>query len=187
MTAALALFQHLRLPAPWNPVPKGSRLPVLIYGGSSSVGAFALKFAKLSNLNPIITVAGGGADFVESLHAADYIVDYRKKNVVADVKKILEDEHVRLYHGFDAVSDPNSRKNVIGVLDREGPEPGKITMVDPPEPSEPEPPQGIEFGRVFVASAYGEAHKWCSEDEARVHHDFAYVFYRFVAPSPQML
>jgi NADPH:quinone reductase-like Zn-dependent oxidoreductase len=183
MTAALALYQHLGLPAPWNPVPKGKRVALLIYGGSSAVGTFALKFAKLSGLSPIITIAGGGADFVKSVGAADYIVDYRKNNVVADVQKILDDEGVKLYHAFDAISEHDSWKHVIEILNKDGPEPGKITMVDPPEPVVPEWPHGIEFSRVFVSSAYGEPHKWCDEEEARVHRDFAYVFYRFVTPT----
>ncbi|OCT54174.1 Protein TOXD [Cladophialophora carrionii] len=180
MTAALALYQHLGLPAPWNPVSKGKRVPLLIYGGSSAVGTFALKFAKLSGLSPIITIAGGGADFVRSINAADYIVEYRKKNVVADVQRILDDEGVKLHHAFDAISEHDSWKHVLDLLDKKGSEPGKIVMVDPPEPVVPEWPQGIEFGRVFVSSAYGESHRWCNEEEAKVHRDFAYVFYRYM-------
>lgn len=41
MTAAVALFQHLRLPSPWKPVPQGQTFPVLIYGGASAVGSYA--------------------------------------------------------------------------------------------------------------------------------------------------
>lgn len=182
MTAALALCQHLGLTAPWNPIPTGRRVPILIYGGASAVGAFALKFAKLSNLGPIITIAGSGADFVASLGAADYIVDYRKNSVVADVKKILDGEGVKLYYAFDAISNNTSWKHVVDILDKNGPEPGKIVMVDPPEPM-PQWPQGIEFGRVFVASAYGQPHNFCDAEEAKVHRDFAYVFYRCVVHS----
>lgn len=180
MTAALAMYQHLGLPVPWNPGPKGQKVPVLIYGGSSAVGASALKFAQLSNLSPIITVAGSGAEFVESLKAADYIVDYRKGNVVGDIKKILEDEKVKLLHAFDAISEHHSWEHIIEVLDKRGPAPGKITMVDPPEPM-PQWPEGIEFGRVFVASAYGAAHSLRSEEEAAHDQDFAYVFYRYMS------
>lgn len=179
MTAALALYQHLGLPAPWNPVPKGKRVPILVYGGASAVGAFALKFAKLSNLGPIITIAGSGADFVTSLNAADYIVDYRKNNVVEDVKKILDEENVKLYHAFDAISNNTSWKHVVDILGKDGPQPGKILMVDPPE-TMPQWPKGIEFGRVFVSSAYGQAHNYCDAEKAKVHRDFAYAFYRFV-------
>jgi NADPH2:quinone reductase len=86
MTTALALYQHLKIPPPWNPVPKGEKFPLLIYGGASAVGAFALKLAKLSNCNPIITVAGRGIPFVESLNIADIIVDYRSGNVTSEIK-----------------------------------------------------------------------------------------------------
>ncbi|KAJ9136989.1 GroES-like protein [Coniochaeta hoffmannii] len=40
MTAALALYQHLRLPLPT--VPGQKDIPILIYGGASAVGAYAL-------------------------------------------------------------------------------------------------------------------------------------------------
>jgi NADPH:quinone reductase len=89
MTAALALHQHLGIPPPWRPVSQGSNYPVLIYGGASAVGAFALKLAKLSNCNPIITVAGNGIQFVESLKAADAIIDYRAGDVPTQIKKLL--------------------------------------------------------------------------------------------------
>ena len=179
MTAALALYQHLGLPTPWHPVPKGRHVPVLIYGGSSAVGAYALKFAKLSNLNPIITVAGSGADFVKSLGAADYIVDYRKGHVVEDVKKILKEKDLKLYHAFDAICEHQSWEHITDILDKEGPQPGKINMVDPPEPMS-HWPQGIEFSRTFVSSAYGAAHSFRSEEEAAHDRDFAYIFYRYV-------
>jgi len=41
MTAALGLFQELDLPTPLHPATE--KIPVVIYGGSSAVGAFALK------------------------------------------------------------------------------------------------------------------------------------------------
>lgn len=85
MTAAIALYQALQLPLPTVAGPKD--IPVLIYGGSSAVGAFALQLAKLSGLNPIITVAGGGIEFVKSLDAATHIIDYRKGNVADEVLK----------------------------------------------------------------------------------------------------
>lgn len=87
MTAALAIYQGLKLPTPWNPAPRGQKLPVLIQGGSSTVGAYALKFSKLSGPSPIITVAGSGIDFAQSLKAAGYIVDYQKGNVAADIQE----------------------------------------------------------------------------------------------------
>ena len=51
-------------------------------------------------------------------------------------------------------------------------------MVDPSDPTMLDWPRGTDFNPVFVASNYGEPHKWCNEEEAKVHRDFAYGFYR---------
>lgn len=77
-TASLALYRSLALPPPWHPTTE--RTPLLIYGGSSAVGAFAIKLASRSNLHPIIAVAGAGAKYVSSLLDAsrgDTVIDYR--------------------------------------------------------------------------------------------------------------
>lgn len=182
MTAALALYQHLGLPAPWNPVPKGHEFPVLIYGGSSAVGAFALKFAKLSNLNPIITVAGSGIEFVKSLCAADYIVDYRDGHVPATIKKILDGRQLKLMHAFDAICEHDSWNHIIDVLDKTGPVVAKLNMVDPPEPI-PQWPAGVGFSRTFISAAYGVAYAQRNPEEAAYDRDFAYIFYRWVSSS----
>ncbi|KIW14450.1 hypothetical protein PV08_07234 [Exophiala spinifera] len=184
MTAALALYQGLKLPLPWTPVPKGQHLPVLIYGGSSAVGAYALKFAKLSGLHPIITVAGSGIDFVRSLDCADYIVDYRRGNVAGEIRKILDDAAeggpLKLRHAFDAICEHGSWDHICEVLDKDGPSPGQLNMVDPPTPV-PQWPQGIEMKRTFVSTAYGVKHSLCSDEEAARDRDFAYVFYRYMS------
>ena len=51
---------------------------MLVYGGSSAVGAFAIKLAVASNLHPIVAAAGAGGDYVSSL------LDHSKGDVVVD-------------------------------------------------------------------------------------------------------
>lgn len=192
MTAALALYQHLGLPLPWSTSKSTDSVPVLIYGGASAVGAFALKFAKLSGLSPIITVAGNGIDYVQSLNAATHIVDYRNNNVVEDIVAALAGK--KLSHAFDAISSKGSWKNIIAVLTdarNGGGAGGHINMVDPPSsnpfPTHPEGPsdwgfpENIEFSRTFVSSAYGVKHLYRTEDEARKDGEFAYVWYRYMS------
>ncbi|KAH7074138.1 putative zinc binding dehydrogenase [Paraphoma chrysanthemicola] len=192
MTAALALYQHLDLPVPWATTGSAQNTPVLIYGGASTVGAFALKLAKLSGLGPIITVAGNGIDFVKSLDAATHIIDYRKGNVVEDVLAALDVKP--LLHAFDAISNKSSWKHILAVFTDERNGGGKgtahINMVDPPSsnpfPTSPEGPAdwgfppSVRFSRTFVSSAYGKAHMYRNEEEAKKDGDFAYVFYRYL-------
>lgn len=78
LTASLALFRSLGLPQPWSPAD--SPAPLLIYGGSSAVGAFAIKLAAKSNLHPIIAVTGAGSSYVSTLldpSKGDTVIDYR--------------------------------------------------------------------------------------------------------------
>lgn len=81
-TAAIALYIDLGFRAPWETPAKSDdvaieekekheKVPILIYGISSAVGAFAAKFARLSGYGPIIGVAGRAKEFAESL--SDYV------------------------------------------------------------------------------------------------------------------
>ncbi|KAJ9123656.1 hypothetical protein QFC24_003427 [Naganishia onofrii] len=117
MTSALGLFVNLKLPTPLLPATEPQ--PLLIYGAASAVGAYAIKFAKLANIHPIIGVAGSGGDFAKSI-GCDVIVDYRKGNVVEDIKKALK-EHAngqKLLRVYDAISEHGSGDHINAVADQ---------------------------------------------------------------------
>ena len=127
MTAALGLYQRLGLPLPW--LPAQECLPLAIYGASSAVGAFAVKLASLSNIHPLICIAGRGSSFVETLldrSKGDTIIDYRdgKDAVVSGIKSSLNGK--KLQYAFDAVGDNGSYQNLAEVMGGDG---GKITVV----------------------------------------------------------
>lgn len=74
----VALYHHLALPFPWRPAQEA--IPLVIYGGSTAVGSFAIKLARRSNIHPIIAVAGRGASYIQQFldpSKGDCIVDYR--------------------------------------------------------------------------------------------------------------
>jgi NADPH2:quinone reductase len=128
MTAALGLYQRLGLSPPW--LPAQDRLPLVVYGAASAVGAFAVKLATLSNIHPIVCVAGRGKGYVETLidrSKGDTIVDYRDGNagVVKGLQQAL-DGGERLKYTFDAVSDKGSYQNLMQVMDLTD---GRITLV----------------------------------------------------------
>ncbi|RDW66295.1 hypothetical protein BP6252_09930 [Coleophoma cylindrospora] len=132
MTAAVGLYNRLGLPEPWKPTT--TPIPLVVYGGASAVGAFAIKLAQVSNIHPIIAVAGNGQTFVETLisrEKGDTIVDYRKGDqaVIAGIKEALQKAGAsELRYAFDAVSEHNSFQNLSEVLAAEG---SKITLVLP--------------------------------------------------------
>jgi NADPH:quinone reductase-like Zn-dependent oxidoreductase len=167
MTAALGLFSsdRLALPTPINPATEP--IPLVVYGGASAVGAFAIQLAQRSNIHPIIAVAGGGATLVEKYldrSKGDTIVDYRQGNdaVVAGIKAALAGKPLR--YAFDAVSEAekSSFANLYKVLEPQG---SKMTVVLHPDPAKP---TGITQSQTQV----GDAHK--------NQKDLAFVFFRLI-------
>lgn len=120
MTAALGMYYNLRLPYAWTPTDTPT--PLIIYGGSSAVGGFAIKLAKLSNIHPIIAVAGAGAPFVEKLidrSKGDTIVDYRRGDSAVTSGILEAVKHAgcdKVEYAFDATTDKNSWSNIAGAL-----------------------------------------------------------------------
>lgn len=145
-TAAIALFARLGLPDPWQSVDtsihrrQACKGGVLVYGGSTAVGAFAIKLLKHTGIHPIIAVAGKGVDYVRSLMdpaQGDAVVDYRKgsESLVRELREVIPKDGKLLY-ALDAVSDYGSDSNIAQVLDPEGSYthifPGKVYESLPP-------------------------------------------------------
>jgi NADPH2:quinone reductase len=108
LTAAVGLYEsrNLGLNNPWDPAI--NETPLVVYGGASAVGAYAIQLAKKSKIRPIITVAGRGIPFVEGIidrSKGDTIVDYRDGDeaVVEGIKKALGGK--KLFYAYDAVSE----------------------------------------------------------------------------------
>ncbi|KAK5677675.1 hypothetical protein LTS10_009558 [Elasticomyces elasticus] len=85
LTTALLMFKGKPLPTPWNPAPGLTRTPLLVYGASSAVGAFAVKLAKLANIHPIIAVADPA-------------------KLLQNIKQIADDIH----YAADAIGSPET-------------------------------------------------------------------------------
>lgn len=141
--------QQLRLPNAWTPATEST--PLVVYGGASAVGAFVIQFAQKSNIHPIITVAGNGAQFVEGLidrSKGDTIVDYRKgdDHVIQGIKDALKGQ--KLLHAYDAISEKGSHVN-LGKVVSPG---GVITTVLPAD--DELIPDGISLLRTMVASVH---------------------------------
>lgn len=88
-----------------------STIPLIINGAGSSVGAFALKLAKLNpSISPIIVTAGAGASFAKEL-GADVVLDYRLSSIAEDLASALGGK--KILHIFDAA---NSAKSIAYLL-----------------------------------------------------------------------
>ncbi|KAI9716470.1 MAG: hypothetical protein M1812_005365 [Candelaria pacifica] len=184
MTAAIALYQNLQLPEPWRPTK--NPLPLVIYGASTAVGSFAIKLAQLSNIHPIIAVAGRGEKYVETLisrEKGDTIIDYRNGDeaIVQGIKTALEQngiDEVKL--ALDSVAEKGSYQNLCKILKKS--EGSKITMVLPPKDPANEIPKAIEFSLTMV----GNSHKAVDPDseEGKLgfktgNREFSFLWFRF--------
>lgn len=173
-TAAVGLYQRLGLPLPWNPATRP--IPLVIYGGATSVGAFAIKLARLSNIHPIITVAGNGIPFVETLidtTKGDTVVDYRHGDeaVRAGIRKAAGNNPIA--YAFDAVSEGGSVENIFDVLEKKSSKVTTVLRVD-----QDKIPSGIEHVFTYV----GTVHKAPSQPGAVLGDaEFGHVIYRFLA------
>ena len=166
MTAAVGLYVRLGLPQPFTPPSKP--IPLVIYGGASAVGAYAIKLARHSGIHPLICVAGKGSSFVETLidsSKGDVIIDYRKGDdaVVQGIKDAIPAGQKLLY-AFDAVSEKGSYVNCGKVLSPEG---GKLTLVLPVKDASGIP-QGVEKSQTMVGTVFN------------TDHDFGYAWFRMI-------
>ncbi|KIJ39260.1 hypothetical protein M422DRAFT_175459 [Sphaerobolus stellatus SS14] len=129
-SAAVGLYlkDGAGLQAPWEGGEgKYKDQSIVIFGGSSSVGQYAMQLAKLSGFSTIIATSSiRNADLVKSF-GATHVVD-RNADVVAEVKKILSDSPKIVW---DAVSLEDTQIQAIQILASDG----TLLLVGPPHES----------------------------------------------------
>jgi NADPH:quinone reductase-like Zn-dependent oxidoreductase len=143
-TAAIGLYSpasegFLGLPMP-SLDPKPSGKTIVIWGGSSSVGALTIQLAVASGVKVVTVASQRNFDFCRSLGASE-VLDYNKDSIVEDVvnavKKVGGD-----YTGvYDAISEQEkSYKYVIPIHEKLGG--GNIAVVLAP-------PEGVKAASII--------------------------------------
>ncbi|KAF5342021.1 hypothetical protein D9611_002056 [Ephemerocybe angulata] len=120
ITAAYVAFYSskpngLGLKAPVVPGGKGkySGTPVVVLGGASSVGQFAIQLAKLSGFSPIITTASlKHEEFLKSLGATD-VVDRNVPPTKENIQKLSE-KPVEIV--FDSIASSQTQEDGLNIL-----------------------------------------------------------------------
>ncbi|KAL8736949.1 MAG: hypothetical protein Q9181_002175 [Wetmoreana brouardii] len=182
MTAAMGLYQRLEgLPMPWHPATRP--IPFIIYGAASAVGAYVVKLARLSNIHPLICVAGRATPFVEGLidkSKGDVILDYREGDdkLVSAMKSVVDKSGGKVEYAFDAVSEHGSYENICKVLDQKT---GQITLVLPRKDYSAIP-SSVRHSTTMVGQVHGDMdqNQFQKETGSKTgNQDFGYVMFRF--------
>ncbi|KAB8250729.1 chaperonin 10-like protein [Aspergillus flavus] len=113
-TAALGLYQSLKLALPIAPIE--TKIPILIYGGSSATGTLAIQFAKLSGYEVLTTCSPRHFDQVKNL-GVDAVFDY---NDPASASAIREQTKDSLTLAFDTISVESSATYCDHALSTKG-------------------------------------------------------------------
>ncbi|KAI9150572.1 Trans-enoyl reductase ACTTS2 [Paramyrothecium foliicola] len=98
-TAVQVLFQRLQLPEPV--APASTRTSVLINGGASSVGMYAVQLSKLAGLFVVATGSKKNHELLKSL-GADATIDYNDSDWIDQIRSVTEGN---LKYAFDAISE----------------------------------------------------------------------------------
>jgi len=112
----VALFHTLQIPAPSTPDAArfaSSGAPILIVGGGSNCGKFAVQLAKLAGISEIVVVGGAEAELkaLGATHVIDRHGGYDA--VLKEIRDIVDDE---LVYALDAVNPPDGLLLALGAL-----------------------------------------------------------------------
>ncbi|KAL4731949.1 hypothetical protein ACLX1H_000948 [Fusarium chlamydosporum] len=113
-TATQAMFQHLKLPEPYQINTEGSQIQFLVYGASTSAGQYAVQLGRLSGLRVIALASKANHDLLKRM-GADFTLDYHDENWVERVKKITGG---KLQYALDNIANGNSSEKVASALMR---------------------------------------------------------------------
>jgi NADPH:quinone reductase-like Zn-dependent oxidoreductase len=126
-TALQTMHQTLELPSPFEArSTTDPQRSILIWGGASAVGQYAIQFAKLGGLRVLTTASSKNFDLVRGL-GADEVFDYHDEGVV---EKIREATGNALDIAVDTISEGKTPEQVTGAIGDKG---GKVAIILPYE------------------------------------------------------
>jgi len=159
-TAALTLFRRQNLPPSWTPRSDSAPpLPLIVYGASSSLGTFAVKLAKASNIHPIIAIAGSSTSHLLPLldeARGDALVDYRGGS-----EKMIEEVRMKLggleaSNALDAITSRGTWVPISKILAPSKPSlPSYLSVVSGANKyDEPDIQNGVKVVYTYVGTAH---------------------------------
>ncbi|KAK5011058.1 hypothetical protein LTR28_006023 [Elasticomyces elasticus] len=147
-TAAAGLYQpgYLELPFP-STSPKSTDKTLVVWGGSSSVGATTIQLAIASGVKVIATASKRNFDFVKSMGASE-VFDYNSGSVVDDIVSAVGDKS-KFAGIYDAISLPTSYKACYAIGSKLG---GCTIATVLPPPEDVQKPDNVKANGVFAVT-----------------------------------
>ncbi|GAA6019036.1 hypothetical protein JCM10207_006295 [Rhodosporidiobolus poonsookiae] len=167
-TAADGLYQPdllaLPLPKPDAPNPEGNGKTLLVWGGSSSVGAAAVQLGVASGFRVVATASPANFEFVKSL-GASAVFDYRSSTVADDLIAELKKDGEEFAGAYDAISENGSVELVAKVVSLVGGRQFIATTLPPPK----DLPEGVKAAGVLAPNVVSRNNAAIAK---AIYHDF---------------
>ncbi|RMJ14715.1 hypothetical protein CDV36_005615 [Fusarium kuroshium] len=148
-TALLGLFSEGCLAIDTNAAENST---VLIWGGSSSVGLYAIQIAKLHGLEVITTCSPKHHDLVKS-YGATGVFNYRDPEVVDKVRNVAP----QLRYVFDTIGNKTSSGTAAKAIGHPN---GVLCTVRPGKANTDDVPKDIKVTDVLVWTAFLKEHRY---------------------------
>jgi hypothetical protein len=164
---------------------------LIIYGASSSLGTFAIKLARASNIHPIIAISGSSSSHLAPLldeSKGDVLIDYRigveeMKNAVKENLNGLE-----AHHALDAISSKGTWIPVSQMLSPSTEkETSYLSVVSGANKYDEEAiGEGVEVVYTYCGTVHSGSYrpgmpKQGNVEEVRNDPEFGYLLFRYLA------
>ena len=130
----------------------GQQTSVLIWGGSSSVGLYAIQIARQHNFNVVTVCSPKHHEKVKSL-GANHVFDYKSDDVVHRIKDTVP----RLQYIFDTIGDKSSSTTASHALGEAG---GTLCTVRPGKANTEDVSSRANVTDVLVWTAFLKDHQY---------------------------
>ncbi|MCJ1453706.1 hypothetical protein MMC28_004054 [Mycoblastus sanguinarius] len=157
LASLIALFDasYLGISAPWTPVASSfdyKGVTLLIIGGGSSCGKYAVQLASLADIGQIVVV-GGDEDGLKSYGATNFINRHGSaEEILTRIRKVCGDD---LLYAYDAVSPPATQ--TLGINALSSTKKAKFARLRPTRPIDDPQVQPKKEGYELL-SVFGSSH-----------------------------
>ncbi|KAJ3555876.1 hypothetical protein NM688_g2337 [Phlebia brevispora] len=121
---------------------------IFIYGGSTSVGMFAIQLGRLAGYKILTVASPRHWDLCKSF-GADVVLDYRDPEVLSKIKDLTGGS---LHHALDTIATEQTQLLSVKVL---GPGPGRAVFIMVPEAAAAQFRKDVEVKHTLIYTTLG--------------------------------